>query len=78
MCVALQVQGVKVKCLHIALADVFILNFRENNASPSKCQFPIQNVAIIHAVDMSQPYPSDKSFLVWHMWSKIHFHKVVW
>ena len=51
--------GVDVKCFHVSLADILVVQLWVAFGSPSRCQLSIENVfwdaAIIHAVDMPQP-----------------------
>ena len=50
--------GVAVECFHVFLADILVAQLRAAFGAPPRCQFSVKNVfwdvAILHAVDMTQ------------------------
>ena len=68
--------GVDVKCFHISLADILVVQLWAAFGSPSRCHLSIENVlwdaAILHAVDMpqpTQPTPSEQGEHAWKVGS---------
>ena len=71
-CKVLPGLGVDVKCFHVSLADILVVQLWAAFDSSYRCQLSIENVfwdeAILHAVDMPQPTQPALSEQGVHTW----------